>query len=92
METKTSHLHKDEEPSVKKQKIGYKDADYFMSNTPSNIHAEKGLQINEKGNIGKDAILDLAPDDEEGINNKRKMIKWDRKKRKFIQYAIFSYG
>jgi len=79
------HVHEEYEPKSKKQKVSCKDTYFFISNTPTNMHAEKGLQIHEKGNIGKDAILDLAPDDQEGINSKRRITKWDRKKHKFIQ-------
>lgn len=58
---------------------------FFINNTPSNFHSERGLQINDKHVIGNDAILDLTPDDHDAIRKSRQMTKWDRKKKKFIR-------
>jgi len=81
----------DENPK-KKCKISRsaKDEDFYMSPAPK-YDKEKGFEIREKsGGVSNamDAILDLIPDEKDQILQKRNVLKWDRKKKKFVQTTL----
>ncbi len=36
------------------------------------------------------ALLDISPDDAVDLNNKKRILRWDAKKRKFVKVSVFS--
>lgn len=87
--------------SVKKRKNEHEDAanvkssrddKYFMDAQPSlNIDTERGFAINEsRGNVTddraiQDIVLDLIPDDDQAIFQRRQIEKWDRKRKRYVK-------
>jgi len=50
------------------------------------MYFEKGLQVNDKAHgIGRDDVLDLVPDEQNSRKSTRGNVKWDRRKKKFVQ-------
>jgi len=69
-----------------------RDDKYFMVVQPSlNTDKERGFAINEtRGTVTgdraiEDIVLDLIPDDDQAIFQKRQIEKWDRKRKKFVK-------
>lgn len=70
-----------------------KDDKYFMAAQPSlnNTDQERGFAINEsRGNVTgdraiQDIVLDLIPDDDQAIFQRRQIEKWDRKRKRFVK-------
>ena len=65
----------------------FKDEDFYIPSVPSSRHTDSGYAIS--GKVGSsvafdDAIMDIAPDDENG-RKQRANYHWDKKKRRYIK-------
>uniref|UniRef100_A0A8C5LTS7 RNA helicase n=1 Tax=Leptobrachium leishanense TaxID=445787 RepID=A0A8C5LTS7_9ANUR len=62
------------------------DSEYYIPYRPKDFDSERGLSITnssfEKEAVG--AVLDLMGDKTEDLNKNKQILKWDRKKKKFI--------
>ncbi|XP_072271416.1 ATP-dependent RNA helicase DDX54 [Pyxicephalus adspersus] len=73
--------------SSKKKKVGAsQDAEYYIPYRPKDFESEKGLSIGgssfEQAAAG--AVLDLLGDQTEDLRKNKNVLKWDRKKKKFV--------
>lgn len=73
--------------SRKKKKDGTtQDAEYYIPYRPKDFESEKGLSIGgssfEQAAAG--AVLDLLGDQTEDLRKNKSVLKWDRKKKKFV--------
>jgi len=64
---------------------------FFMANTKADAEGEKGFTTKESSH-GKDRlqrieemVLEMDPDDEGGLVKKRGVLRWDKRKKKFIK-------
>lgn len=78
------------EPKRKKKKgkesSAEKNAEYYVPYKPTNHYSERGLEV-EKSAFEQQAageILDLTGDEMKTLKNNTKQMKWDRKKKKFV--------
>lgn len=68
-----------------------RDDKYFMAPLPSlNADTERGFAINERANVTgeraiQDIVLDLIPDDDQAIFQRRQIEKWDRKRKRYVK-------
>eukprot|EP00792_Barthelona_sp_PAP020_P002315 TRINITY_DN13786_c0_g1_i1.p1 TRINITY_DN13786_c0_g1~~TRINITY_DN13786_c0_g1_i1.p1 ORF type:complete len:750 (+),score=188.04 TRINITY_DN13786_c0_g1_i1:40-2250(+) len=64
-------------------KSQYQDSEYYMSYESSNVR-EDGYSLNNQPQSSEEMILEFASDDTESMLNKRRVKRWDRKKKKFV--------
>jgi hypothetical protein len=55
-----------------------------MNPFSANAHRERGYAVKEENLHSQGISLDLAGDDENQLNSKRQVKKWDRKKKKYV--------
>jgi ATP-dependent RNA helicase DDX54/DBP10 len=70
----------------------YRDVTFWLNDTPKDYESEAALAIRERQKHNAEEhtdvanlVLDLVPDDERAILQKRRIQKWDRKRKKFVQ-------
>ncbi|CAI9598574.1 unnamed protein product, partial [Staurois parvus] len=79
----------DTESSRKKKKAGpTQDAEYYIPYRPKDFDSEKGYRLSIGGSsfeqAAAGAVLDLLGDQAEDLNKNKNILKWDRKKKKFV--------
>jgi len=66
----------------------FRDEQFYMSPLPANYHNEKGMSMEKGSGLNSDAIvLDLNGDDKDTMGSKKSVMKWDRKRKKFVMAA-----
>nr|XP_017247102.1 PREDICTED: putative DEAD-box ATP-dependent RNA helicase 29 [Daucus carota subsp. sativus] len=84
----TAGIEKKVSGSKRKAK-SFKDEEYFISSVPTNQHYEAGLS--EKGSRGFESnrldadVLDLAADDNSGLQKQKASYHWDKRSKKYIK-------
>ncbi|GFY50788.1 ATP-dependent RNA helicase DDX54 [Trichonephila inaurata madagascariensis] len=73
------------EPSNKKKNSNFRDTEHYLSYVPSDHFKEKGLGIQTFEQQAADVVIDLAGDEEEMLQKMKSKLKWNSKKKKFIQ-------
>ncbi|CAO3690235.1 unnamed protein product [Umbelopsis ramanniana] len=71
-----------------KKPASYKDSEFYMSYTQADANTEKGYSMNSSGNFAEQAAkasLDLVGDERETMTQKKNQLRWDSKKKKFVQ-------
>ncbi|KAG8455667.1 hypothetical protein GDO86_001744 [Hymenochirus boettgeri] len=80
-------IDKDGAEQSKKRKESAQDTDYYIPYKPKDFESERGLSIGsgtsfEQAAAG--AVLDLLGDQTEDLRKNKQVMKWDRKKKKFV--------
>uniref|UniRef100_F7CX84 ATP-dependent RNA helicase DDX54 n=2 Tax=Xenopus tropicalis TaxID=8364 RepID=F7CX84_XENTR len=78
---------KDEAEGNKKRKAGTShDTDYYIPYRPKDFESERGLSIGASSfeQAAAGAVLDLLGDQTEDLRKNKQVMKWDRKKKKFV--------
>lgn len=69
------------------ENVDFKDKEYYLPYKSSDHHSEQGLGLDKPSFVQQatGAVLDFTGDDVKDLNKHRKQMKWDRKKKKFVQ-------
>uniref|UniRef100_A0A8C7WM96 RNA helicase n=1 Tax=Oryzias sinensis TaxID=183150 RepID=A0A8C7WM96_9TELE len=72
----------------KRRKQTGKDEEYYIPYRPKDFNSEKGLSLGGEGSNfehqASSAVLDLMGDDSNQLNQHKKIMKWDRKRKRFV--------
>ncbi|CAL1569334.1 unnamed protein product [Knipowitschia caucasica] len=87
---KRSHQHEfDGNHRNKKSRPSGKDEDYYIPYRPKDFNSERGLSLGGEGTSfeqqASSALLDLMGDEGDQLNQHKSMMKWDRKKKRFVR-------
>uniref|UniRef100_A0A672IZY0 RNA helicase n=1 Tax=Salarias fasciatus TaxID=181472 RepID=A0A672IZY0_SALFA len=81
-----------EPPKNKRSKKGRqtgKDEEFYVPYRPKDFNSERGLSLAGEGTAfeqqASSAVLDLMGDEGDRLNQHKKMMKWDRKKKRFVR-------
>ncbi|KAF6733163.1 ATP-dependent RNA helicase DDX54 [Oryzias melastigma] len=79
--------HEDQLKNKRRKQAG-KDEEYYIPYRPKDFNSEKGLSLSGEGTNfeqqASTAVLDLMGDDNNQLNQHKKVMKWDRKRKRFI--------
>uniref|UniRef100_A0A3P9LBD5 RNA helicase n=1 Tax=Oryzias latipes TaxID=8090 RepID=A0A3P9LBD5_ORYLA len=72
----------------KRRKQTGKDEEFYIPYRPKDFNSEKGLSLGGEGSNfeqqASSAVLDLMGDDSNQLNQHKKIMKWDRKRKRFV--------
>ncbi|NXK05477.1 DDX54 helicase, partial [Herpetotheres cachinnans] len=75
-------------PRKKPQQTAQQDEDFYIPYRPKDFESERGLSVGGEGSPFEQqaagAILDLMGDENHNLNKSKQLLKWDRKKKRFI--------
>ncbi|XP_074547209.1 ATP-dependent RNA helicase DDX54 [Halichoeres trimaculatus] len=78
----------EERPRSKKSKQSGKDEEYYIPYRPKDFNSERGLSLSGEGSAfekqASSAVLDLMGDEGERMNQHKRIMKWDRKRKRFV--------
>uniref|UniRef100_A0A8D2ZP48 RNA helicase n=1 Tax=Scophthalmus maximus TaxID=52904 RepID=A0A8D2ZP48_SCOMX len=86
-----THTDGNEEDDLKKRKsrLSGKDEDYYIPYRPKDFDSERGLSLGGEGSAfdqqASSAVLDLMGDEGNNLNKNNKIMKWDRKRKRFVR-------
>ncbi|KAM4635601.1 ATP-dependent RNA helicase DDX54 [Polymixia lowei] len=73
--------------SKKTRQVG-KDEEHYIPYRPKDFNSERGLSIGGEGSMfeqqASSAVLDLMGDEGDRLNQHKQMMKWDRKRKRFV--------
>ncbi|KAM6986502.1 ATP-dependent RNA helicase DDX54 [Aplochiton taeniatus] len=73
----------------KRQKQTGKDTEFYIPYRPKDLHSEKGLSLGGEGTAfeqqASTAVLDMMGDEGDRLNQHKHMMKWDRKRKRFVK-------
>uniref|UniRef100_A0AAX7V488 ATP-dependent RNA helicase DDX54 n=1 Tax=Astatotilapia calliptera TaxID=8154 RepID=A0AAX7V488_ASTCA len=79
----------EERPKTKKKRQSGKDEEYYIPYRPKDFDSERGLSLGGEGSAfeqqASSAVLDLMGDEGDRLNQQKKMMKWDRKRKRFVR-------
>ncbi|KAM3600399.1 uncharacterized protein V6R79_022731 [Siganus canaliculatus] len=79
----------DKHPKNKKSRPSGKDEEYYIPYRPKDFNSERGLSLNGEGTAfeqqASSAVLDLMGDEGDRLNQHKNMMKWDRKRKRFVR-------
>ncbi|XP_017263465.1 ATP-dependent RNA helicase DDX54 [Kryptolebias marmoratus] len=79
----------EERSKNKKSKQTGKDEEYFIPYRPKDFDSERGLSLGREGGHfeqqASSAVLDLMGDEGDRLNQHKTLMKWDRKKKRFVR-------
>ncbi|XP_076613356.1 ATP-dependent RNA helicase DDX54 [Chaetodon auriga] len=79
----------EEQPKKKRSKQLSKDEEYYIPYRPKDFNSERGLSLSGEGTAfeqqASSAVLDLMGDEGERLNQHKNMMKWDRKRKRFVK-------
>uniref|UniRef100_A0AAX7TC67 RNA helicase n=1 Tax=Astatotilapia calliptera TaxID=8154 RepID=A0AAX7TC67_ASTCA len=79
----------EERPKTKKKRQSGKDEEYYIPYRPKDFDSERGLNLGGEGSAfeqqASSAVLDLMGDEGDRLNQQKKMMKWDRKRKRFVR-------
>uniref|UniRef100_A0A8C4EC22 RNA helicase n=1 Tax=Dicentrarchus labrax TaxID=13489 RepID=A0A8C4EC22_DICLA len=79
---------REERPKNKRSKQSGKDEEFYIPYRPKDFNSERGLSLGGEGTAfeqqASSAVLDLMGDEGERLNQHKKIMKWDRKKKRFV--------
>ncbi|XP_068937745.1 ATP-dependent RNA helicase DDX54 [Petaurus breviceps papuanus] len=87
---KETARHRPEAPGQKrgKETAGHRDEDFYIPYRPKDFDSERGLSIGGEGSAFEQqvssAVLDLMGDESHNLTKGRQLLKWDRKKKRFV--------
>ncbi|KFQ53373.1 ATP-dependent RNA helicase DDX54, partial [Nestor notabilis] len=75
-------------PRKKLQQSVEQDKDFYIPYRPKDFESERGLSVGGKGSPFEQqaagAVLDLMGDENHNLNKSKQLLKWDRKKKRFV--------
>ncbi|NXO00830.1 DDX54 helicase, partial [Rhinopomastus cyanomelas] len=75
-------------PRKKTQQPAQQDEDFYIPYRPKDFESERGLSVGGEGSPFEQqaagAILDLMGDENHNLNKNKQLLKWDRKKKRFV--------
>ncbi|XP_017602037.1 PREDICTED: ATP-dependent RNA helicase DDX54 [Corvus brachyrhynchos] len=75
-------------PSKKPQQLAQQDEDFYIPYRPKDFESERGLSVGGEGSAFEQqaagAVLDLMGDENHNLNKSKQLLKWDRKKKRFV--------
>ncbi|XP_073334351.1 ATP-dependent RNA helicase DDX54 [Pagrus major] len=81
--------HGEEQPKNKRSRQSGKDEEYYIPYRPKDFNSERGLSLGGEGTAfeqqASSAVLDLMGDEGERLNQHKHMMKWDRKRKRFVR-------
>ncbi|KAK5616812.1 hypothetical protein CRENBAI_020501 [Crenichthys baileyi] len=76
-------------PKSKKSRDVGKDEEYFIPYQPKDFNSERGLSLGGEGTHfeqqASSAVLDLMGDEGNQLNQHKQIMKWDRKRKRFVK-------
>ncbi|KAM9306441.1 ATP-dependent RNA helicase DDX54 [Pholidichthys leucotaenia] len=79
----------EEQPKKKKTKQTGRDEEYYIPYRPKDFNSERGLSLGGEGSAfeqqASSAVLDLMGDEGDRFNQHKKIMKWDRKRKRFVR-------
>lgn len=79
----------EDRPKNKKSRQTGKDEEYYIPYRPKDFNSERGLSLGAEGTAfeqqASSAVLDLMGDEGERLNQHKNMMKWDRKRKRFVR-------
>ncbi|XP_072352246.1 ATP-dependent RNA helicase DDX54 [Scyliorhinus torazame] len=73
----------------KTKKEGRRDQEFYIPYRPKDFNSERGLSLSGVGTTfeqqASGAVLDLMGDETEDLQKQKQMLKWDRKKKRFVR-------
>ncbi|XP_014853315.1 PREDICTED: ATP-dependent RNA helicase DDX54 isoform X2 [Poecilia mexicana] len=87
---KRRNLQEDgEHPKSKKSRETGKDEEYYIPYKPKDFNSERGLSLGGEGSHfeqqASSAVLDLMGDEGDQLNQHKKIMRWDRKRKRFVK-------
>ncbi|NWT10921.1 DDX54 helicase, partial [Vireo altiloquus] len=78
----------DDGPRKKPQQPAQQDEDFYIPYRPKDFESERGLSVGGEGSAFEQqaagAVLDLMGDENHNLNKSKQLLKWDRKKKRFV--------
>uniref|UniRef100_U3JZ66 ATP-dependent RNA helicase DDX54 n=1 Tax=Ficedula albicollis TaxID=59894 RepID=U3JZ66_FICAL len=75
-------------PRKKPQQAAQQDEDFYIPYRPKDFESERGLSVGGEGSAFEQqaagAVLDLMGDENHNLNKSKQLLKWDRKKKRFV--------
>ncbi|XP_033924195.1 ATP-dependent RNA helicase DDX54 isoform X2 [Melopsittacus undulatus] len=75
-------------PRKKLQQSAQQDKDFYIPYRPKDFESERGLSVGGEGSPFEQqaagAVLDLMGDENHNLNKNKQLLKWDRKKKRFV--------
>ncbi|NWY04727.1 DDX54 helicase, partial [Nothoprocta ornata] len=75
-------------PRKKLQQPAHRDEDFYIPYRPKDFESERGLSVGGEGSPFEQqaagAVLDLMGDENHNLNKSKQLLKWDRKKKRFV--------
>ncbi|XP_054248655.1 ATP-dependent RNA helicase DDX54 [Indicator indicator] len=75
-------------PRKKRRQPAQQDEDFYIPYRPKDFESERGLSVGGEGSAFEQqaagAVLDLMGDENHNLNKSRQLLKWDRKKKRFV--------
>ncbi|NWI02123.1 DDX54 helicase, partial [Tichodroma muraria] len=72
----------------KPQQPAQQDEDFYIPYRPKDFESERGLSVGGEGSAFEQqaagAVLDLMGDENHNLNKSKQLLKWDRKKKRFV--------
>ncbi|XP_027138032.1 ATP-dependent RNA helicase DDX54 isoform X1 [Larimichthys crocea] len=79
----------DERSNNKRSRQSGKDEEYYIPYRPKDFNSERGLSLGGEGTAfeqqASTAVLDLMGDEGERLNQHKSIMKWDRKRKRFVR-------
>lgn len=74
---------------VKKSSLSGKDEEFYIPYRPKDFDSERGLSLGAEGGSfeqqASSAVLDLMGDESNSLNQHKSLMKWDRKRKRFVR-------
>ncbi|NXK97781.1 DDX54 helicase, partial [Formicarius rufipectus] len=75
-------------PRKKPQQPAQQDEEFYIPYRPKDFESERGLSVGGEGSAFEQqaagAVLDLMGDENHNLNKSKQLLKWDRKKKRFV--------
>ncbi|NXG77067.1 DDX54 helicase, partial [Baryphthengus martii] len=72
----------------KQQQLAQRDEEFYVPYRPKDFESERGLSVGGEGSAFEQqaagAVLDLMGDENHNLNKNKQLLKWDRKKKRFV--------
>uniref|UniRef100_A0A672Z6N4 ATP-dependent RNA helicase DDX54 n=1 Tax=Sphaeramia orbicularis TaxID=375764 RepID=A0A672Z6N4_9TELE len=79
----------EERPKSKKSRQAGRDEEHYIPYRPKDFNSERGLSLGAEGSAfeqqASSAVLDLMGDEGEQLNQHKKILRWDRKRKRFVK-------
>ncbi|XP_064024507.1 ATP-dependent RNA helicase DDX54 isoform X1 [Pogoniulus pusillus] len=78
----------EDSPRKKQRQPAQRDEDFYIPYRPKDFESERGLSVGGEGSAFEQqaagAVLDLMGDENHNLNKSKQLLKWDRKKKRFV--------